>query len=106
MVWLRPKKLERILKSQGFNGNKYKLFFGDMKELFSLQSKSSQHNKQIIDIDNGEEVLSNVMAFPYQALKKHGNFLFYYTRINKELSFILEACEVFLLPEMIGSRKV
>ncbi|KAK1421472.1 hypothetical protein QVD17_23831 [Tagetes erecta] len=70
-VWLRPKKLERILKKQGFNGNKYKLFFGDTKELFSQLSKSSSLNKHI-DIDNGEEVLSHVMAFPYQSLQKHG----------------------------------
>ncbi|KAK1421475.1 hypothetical protein QVD17_23834 [Tagetes erecta] len=70
-VWLRPKKLERILKKQGFNGNKYKLFFGDTKELFSQLSKSSSLNKHI-DIDNGEEVLSHVMAFPHHSLQKHG----------------------------------
>lgn len=82
MVWLRPKKLEKILKSQGFNGNKYKLFYGDIKEM-SRRSKSKH-----IDIDNGEEVLSHVVAFAHQSLQKHGNLLLF--------TFIFSTIQTFL----------
>ncbi|KAK9071514.1 hypothetical protein SSX86_010083 [Deinandra increscens subsp. villosa] len=69
MVWLRPKKLEKILMNQGFNGNKYKLVSGDMKESSKMfqQSKSKR-----IGIDDGEEVLSHVVPFHHHSLQKHG----------------------------------
>ncbi|KAK9071516.1 hypothetical protein SSX86_010085 [Deinandra increscens subsp. villosa] len=69
IVWMRPKKLEKILKNQGFKGNKYRLLFGDMKELSMMfQRSKSQH----CNIDNGEEVLSHVVPFPHHSLQKHG----------------------------------
>ncbi|XP_060201191.1 cytochrome P450 CYP72A219-like [Lycium barbarum] len=32
-VWIKPKKLEKRLRQQGFKGNSYKFLFGDMKEM-------------------------------------------------------------------------
>ncbi|KAI3704427.1 hypothetical protein L1987_74647 [Smallanthus sonchifolius] len=79
IVWLRPKMLEKILKNQGFNGNKYKLLYGDMKELSVMfqQSKSKSKSKHI-NIDDGDEVLSHVLPFPHHSKQKHGNFFFVY----------------------------
>ncbi|KAK9071515.1 hypothetical protein SSX86_010084 [Deinandra increscens subsp. villosa] len=69
MVWLRPKQLEKILKNQGFNGNKYRLLFGDMKEFSMMfQQSKSRH----INIDDGEEVPSQVVPFHHHSLQKHG----------------------------------
>ncbi|KAK1421476.1 hypothetical protein QVD17_23835 [Tagetes erecta] len=82
MVWLRPKRLEKILKNQGFKGNKYKLFFGDMKEM-SQRSKSKH-----IDIDNGEEVLSQVVAFSHQSLQKHGRSFFTWIGWNPRVAIL------------------
>uniref|UniRef100_A0A0D3DWW4 Uncharacterized protein n=1 Tax=Brassica oleracea var. oleracea TaxID=109376 RepID=A0A0D3DWW4_BRAOL len=31
-VWLRPKRLEKYLKKQGFSGNSYRILMGDMRE--------------------------------------------------------------------------
>ncbi|KAI3798740.1 hypothetical protein L1987_34018 [Smallanthus sonchifolius] len=70
MVWLRPKKLEKYLRNQGFNGNKYKLLFGDMKELsMMIQQSKSKH----INIDDEDEVLPHVAAFSYQSLQNCGH---------------------------------
>ncbi|KAL8246793.1 hypothetical protein R6Q59_008009 [Mikania micrantha] len=73
MVWLRPKRLEKYLRTQGFNGNKYKFLFGDMKELSSMfQQSKSKH----ISIDDEDAVLPHVAAFNHQSLKKYGrNFI-------------------------------
>ncbi|KAH6780685.1 cytochrome P450 [Perilla frutescens var. hirtella] len=39
-VWIRPKKLEKQLRQQGFKGNPYRLFYGDFKEI-SLITKEA-----------------------------------------------------------------
>ncbi|KAK1410574.1 hypothetical protein QVD17_37111 [Tagetes erecta] len=68
MVWVRPKKLEKYLRDQGFNGNKYKLF-GDMKEL-SMMYKQSKSKR--ISIDDEDEVLPYIAAYSHQSLQKYG----------------------------------
>ncbi|KAL8246789.1 hypothetical protein R6Q59_008005 [Mikania micrantha] len=69
MVWLRPKRLEKYLRTQGFNGNKYKLLFGDMKEMsLMFQQSKSKH----ISIHDEDAVLPHVAAFNHQSLKKYG----------------------------------
>ncbi|NP_001291324.1 cytochrome P450 CYP72A219-like [Sesamum indicum] len=39
-VWFRPRKLEKILRQQGFKGNSYKLFFGDFNELKAMTKEA------------------------------------------------------------------
>ncbi|KAI7740430.1 hypothetical protein M8C21_002365 [Ambrosia artemisiifolia] len=71
IVWVRPKKLEKFLKNQGFNGNNYKFLFGDMKQLSTIFQESKSQSKHI-NIDDGDEVLSHVVAFSLKSLKKYG----------------------------------
>ncbi|PWA80894.1 11-oxo-beta-amyrin 30-oxidase [Artemisia annua] len=73
LVWVTPKRLEKHLRNQGFKGNKYKLLFGDMKELsMTFRQSKSKH----INIDNEDEVLPHIVAFTHQSLQKHGrNFI-------------------------------
>ncbi|KAI3817208.1 hypothetical protein L1987_10997 [Smallanthus sonchifolius] len=35
-VWLKPKKLEKWLRDEGYKGNSYKLLMGDMIELATM----------------------------------------------------------------------
>ncbi|KAL1560601.1 cytochrome P450 CYP72A219-like protein [Salvia divinorum] len=39
-VWFTPKKLEKILRQQGFKGNSYKLFYGDFKEIAVISKEA------------------------------------------------------------------
>ncbi|KAM0022047.1 putative 11-oxo-beta-amyrin 30-oxidase [Helianthus debilis subsp. tardiflorus] len=69
IVWVRPKKLEKLLRNQGFKGNKYKFLFGDMKESSMLIKHSKSKH---INIDDEDEVLPHVVAFTHQSLQKYG----------------------------------
>lgn len=39
-VWLKPKKLEKLLRQHGFSGTSYKFLFGDMKEFISMHAEA------------------------------------------------------------------
>ncbi|MFS8010031.1 putative secologanin synthase [Helianthus anomalus] len=69
ILWVRPKKLEKLLRNQGFKGNKYKFLFGDMKEFaMSFQQSRTKH----LDINDEDGVLPYVVAFNHQHLQKFG----------------------------------
>ncbi|KAI9187435.1 hypothetical protein LWI28_028138 [Acer negundo] len=40
LVWLKPKKLEKLLRQQGFSGNSYTLLHGDMKEMIEMTKQA------------------------------------------------------------------
>lgn len=50
-AWLKPKKLEKLMREQGLNGNPYRLLIGDMVDLVSAtkqeQSKSIQFSDHL-----------------------------------------------------------
>nr|AFK38261.1 unknown [Medicago truncatula] len=40
-MWLKPKKIEKLLREQGLQGNPYRLLLGDAKDYFVMQKESS-----------------------------------------------------------------
>ncbi|KAK9688695.1 hypothetical protein RND81_09G004600 [Saponaria officinalis] len=67
-VWLNPKKFERILRDQGFQGNTYKLYYGDTdvkaKMIIEARSKPMSH------LSNDH--LSRTLPFYHHTLKTYG----------------------------------
>ncbi|KAL0290571.1 UNVERIFIED_CONTAM: cytochrome [Sesamum calycinum] len=53
-VWLRPRKLEKILRQQGFKGNSYKLFFGDFNEMKTM-TKEAKSKPMTFSHENCEQ---------------------------------------------------
>ncbi|KAL8244501.1 hypothetical protein R6Q59_010759 [Mikania micrantha] len=39
-VWLRPKAMEKSLREQGLTGNRYRFFFGDLKEMVQMAKEA------------------------------------------------------------------
>ncbi|XP_038877591.1 cytochrome P450 CYP72A219-like isoform X2 [Benincasa hispida] len=39
-IWLRPKKLEKVLIRQGFAGNSYRILYGDLKDRAAMREKA------------------------------------------------------------------
>ncbi|KAL9432994.1 hypothetical protein AB3S75_027908 [Citrus x aurantiifolia] len=68
-AWLKPKKLEKQLRRQGFKGNSYRCLFGDVKEhdILSRQAKSKP-----ISLD--DDIALRVVPLYDQQEKLYGKF--------------------------------
>jgi hypothetical protein len=69
--WLRPKKLEKLLREQGLKGNPYKLLVGDMKEFLKMQKEARSKPMPVSD-----DIVPRVFPFSYQTVAKHGILLY------------------------------
>ncbi|XP_021718979.1 cytochrome P450 CYP72A219-like [Chenopodium quinoa] len=71
-VWLRPKKLERLLRQQGFSGTSYKFLFGD------LQNFVAKHNEALkTPMDSfSDDYFPRVEPFRHQLASKFGKDFF------------------------------
>ena len=71
-VWLRPKRLEKLLRQQGLAGNSYRFLFGDTKEIgvavrqARLQSMTFSH-----------DIASRATPSSYPTIHKYGTTRLY-----------------------------
>lgn len=73
-VWFNPKKLEKCLRQQGFNGNSYRLLFGDLKELEMMAKKAKSK-----PINFSNDIVPRVIPFINNSVKNYGkNALLWY----------------------------
>ncbi|GLT62245.1 hypothetical protein SLA2020_348950 [Shorea laevis] len=70
-VWLRPKKLERDLRQQGFSGNSYRFLYGDMKDNAIMIKEAKSRPINLTD-----DILPRVIPFVYHTVKKYGKNAF------------------------------
>lgn len=68
-VWFKPKKLEKCLRQKGFNGNSYRLLFGDLKEL-EMMAKIAKSKP----INFSNDIVPRVMPFIKNSVKNYGMF--------------------------------
>lgn len=66
-VWLRPRKLEKILRKQGFKGNPYKIFFGDIREVVKMLAEAKSK-----PIGLADDILPRVVPDDLHTVGKHG----------------------------------
>ncbi|XP_074319223.1 cytochrome P450 CYP72A219-like [Silene latifolia] len=67
-VWFNPKRLERILREQGFQGNPYKLLYGDSKDKARMTAEA--RSKPMSDLSNDH--LPRTQPFYHHTVKNHG----------------------------------
>ncbi|PIN05054.1 Cytochrome P450 CYP4/CYP19/CYP26 subfamily [Handroanthus impetiginosus] len=70
-VWLKPRKIERLLRKQGMKGSPYRFLFGDSKDTSRMYDEA--YSKPIgINDDITPRVMPNIL----HTLEKYGNYSF------------------------------
>ncbi|KAL6536107.1 hypothetical protein OROHE_012951 [Orobanche hederae] len=87
-VWLKPRKVEKFLREQGFNGNSYRFLVGDYKEI-ATTTKEAQSRP----INFTTDIVARVMPFIHESIRNHGENCFIWFG-TKPAAFISD-------PEMI-----
>lgn len=67
-VWLRPKKLEKLLREQGLDGNPYRLLVGDIKDLISLTKLHQPRSIQLSD-----HLPPHIHPYYHRTIAKYGD---------------------------------
>ncbi|RDX71479.1 11-oxo-beta-amyrin 30-oxidase, partial [Mucuna pruriens] len=70
-LWLKPKRLERLLRNQGLQGNPYKFFYGDLKEITKLEKEARSKPMNL-----NHHILSYVFPYLHQTVNKLGKICF------------------------------
>ncbi|XP_040988203.1 cytochrome P450 CYP72A219-like [Juglans microcarpa x Juglans regia] len=74
LVWLKPKKLEKCMREQGFGGNSYRILFGDLKESSRVINEARSKPMNFT-----HDIAPRVIPFLHQSLKNYGKNFFTWT---------------------------
>ncbi|CAI0440829.1 unnamed protein product [Linum tenue] len=66
-LWIKPKRLEGHLRSQGFDGRPYRFLKGDLKEALEMLKEA-----QARELDVADDAALRVFPFPYYTVKNYG----------------------------------
>lgn len=67
LLWLRPRKLEKLLRNQGLNGNPYRPFLGDAKDFASAMKEQKLRSIQLSD-----DILPHIFGYFHTIVTKYG----------------------------------
>ncbi|KAL9432988.1 hypothetical protein AB3S75_027904 [Citrus x aurantiifolia] len=92
-VWLKPKKLEKFLRDQGFSGNSYKVFHGDMKELAQTTKEAKSR-----PISLSDDIARRILPFHHHIITNFGknSFIWMGPRPNIHITDPKMIREIFL----------
>ncbi|GJV97011.1 retrovirus-related pol polyprotein from transposon TNT 1-94 [Tanacetum coccineum] len=71
-AWLMPKKLEKMLREQGYKGNSYKPITGDIMELAKVAKEARSKPMSIISHD----ISQPVFTYERHIFNKYGSFIY------------------------------
>ncbi|KAK9063728.1 hypothetical protein SSX86_017600 [Deinandra increscens subsp. villosa] len=66
-VWLKPKKLEKWLRDEGYKGNPYKLLVGDMIGFATMMKEGKSKASPVT-----HDITSYALPFDHHIISKYG----------------------------------
>ncbi|XP_038877592.1 cytochrome P450 CYP72A219-like isoform X3 [Benincasa hispida] len=66
-IWLRPKKLEKLLKRQGFAGNSYRILYGDLKDRAAMRERAISK-----PMNFSNDIAPRVVPSVHHTIQKYG----------------------------------
>ncbi|KEH38470.1 putative 11-oxo-beta-amyrin 30-oxidase [Medicago truncatula] len=81
LLWLKPKKLEKLLREQGLKGNQYRLLVGDMKEYFNMEKEAKSKSMNLSD-----DITPRVIPYYNESVRIHGKNSFIWFGIKPRLT--------------------
>lgn len=71
-AWLKPKKLEKLLREQGLNGNPFNCFsLGDVLDFIKV-AKTEQPKT----ISLSDDIIPHILPYYHQSVAKYGKYYF------------------------------
>ncbi|MED6121606.1 hypothetical protein PIB30_031823 [Stylosanthes scabra] len=67
-LWLKPKKIERLLRAQGLQGTPYKVLVGDSKDFMKMQRETKTKPMNTSD----DDIVPRTMPYVLQCYNKYG----------------------------------
>ncbi|CAJ1957818.1 unnamed protein product [Sphenostylis stenocarpa] len=71
-VWLRPKRMEKLLRAQGLQGNPYRLLVGDTREMFTVLMQAAKSQQSVTFPSNDKDVAPHITTFNHHIVHKFG----------------------------------
>ncbi|XP_021747019.1 cytochrome P450 CYP72A219-like [Chenopodium quinoa] len=74
-LWLKPKRLEKCLRDQGFRGNPYRPIYGDLAEITGMARSSLSKSFTSLTHD----IVSRILPFLHHTIQQYGkeSFIWY-----------------------------
>ncbi|KAL4034649.1 hypothetical protein IC575_003311 [Cucumis melo] len=66
-IWLTPKKLEKCLREQGFAGNPYRLYSGDLNDVVAMEEEAKSK-----PMNFSHDIVPRVIPSMHHTIKKYG----------------------------------
>ncbi|EYU31635.1 hypothetical protein ABFS82_13G039800 [Erythranthe guttata] len=67
LVWFRPRKMEKILRQQGFGGKSYRFLIGDLNEMKNMGEEALSK-----PIDFSDDFVPRTISFIHKTVTNHG----------------------------------
>lgn len=71
MIWLKPRKAEKLLRKQGLRGNSYRFLYGDKKDISRMESEARAK-----PIHFTHDIVPRVLPFIHKTINTFGIFHF------------------------------
>ncbi|XP_038877922.1 cytochrome P450 CYP72A219-like [Benincasa hispida] len=78
-IWLRPKKLEKLLRRQGFAGNSYRILHGDLKDIAAMREQAISK-----PMNFSNHIAPRVIPAVYHTIQNYGKNSFMWLAHNQE----------------------